>query len=110
MTCNVCDTKPVDVLYVNGMAWHKACFYKHLEELGKDWAEGYGFTVLRRKPRKIQGYDQYNTAKRLSEDDVVAIRKAYAEGDITMLTLAKQHSVDISTVSNVINYKTWRHV
>jgi hypothetical protein len=47
---------------------------------------------------------------KLTEEDVVEIRKRYAAGGITIQELAHQYHVANSCISNVITRKTWKHL
>jgi hypothetical protein len=51
----------------------------------------------------------HNNAK-LTESDVIEIRRLYELNDITLKALALQFSVSISTISNIINRKSWTHI
>lgn len=46
--------------------------------------------------------------KRLTTADVMAIRSEYFTTDVTQNTLAKKHGVSQSTISMIVNRKTWR--
>lgn len=46
----------------------------------------------------------------LTEAQVVAIRSKYNVGGITTMELAREHGVSRSTISMIINRKTWKHI
>lgn len=47
---------------------------------------------------------------KLSEEDVRAIRQAYARGGVTLQELGSKHGVAHSTVSDAVHRKTWAHL
>lgn len=47
---------------------------------------------------------------KLTELDILAIRKDYAEGGATQVELAEAYSVHQGTISSIILHKSWRHV
>lgn len=47
---------------------------------------------------------------KLSEDQVVAIRKAYAKGGVTQAELCKVYGIAAATMSQIISKTLWRHV
>jgi hypothetical protein len=49
------------------------------------------------------------TAK-LTESDVIKIRKMYSDGVMSRVNLAKIHNVTKESIYNVINNKTWKNV
>lgn len=53
---------------------------------------------------------RHRSHSKLSEDDVVAIRKTYAVGDITLKKLAEQYNVSFQLIGLVVNRKNWRHI
>jgi hypothetical protein len=61
-----------------------------------------------RPPRKNAG--AASALAKLQPDQVVAIRKQFAQGDITMRQLAEKFMIAPSTVSAIVNYRTWKHV
>ena len=75
----------------------------------KPWALARGDrSGARTHPEKVSRGEKVHTAK-LKEDQVVAIRKLYAEG-VSASNLAKNYGVKCSTIYFIINYKTWKHV
>ena len=50
-----------------------------------------------------------NAMARLTEADVVAVRRARESG-ASLLELATRYGVSVPTVSLVINRKTWKHI
>lgn len=51
-----------------------------------------------------------NPAARLTAEIVVAIRAAYAAGDVTMIDLAAKYGVARKTVSKIVHRQTWQHL
>lgn len=49
-------------------------------------------------------------AAKLDENLVIAIRAAYRIGFATQTAMAKAFGVSQTKISNVVNYRTWRHV
>jgi uncharacterized protein YjcR len=47
---------------------------------------------------------------RLTESDVLAIRRAYAEGNTTQDLLANRYGVSQSTINAVLQRRTWKDV
>jgi DNA-binding MarR family transcriptional regulator len=47
---------------------------------------------------------------KLTEDDVRAMRAAYAAGGVRQVDLARQYGIDQRTVSVIIRRTGWRHV
>lgn len=45
---------------------------------------------------------------KLSSKDVLDIRRKYDRGNVTYRGLAKQYSVGCTTISDVLNNRTWR--
>lgn len=62
------------------------------------------------KAAKRHRFGESHPQSRLSAKDVIAIRKRYDAGLITYRELAKQYDVGCSTISNILNLKTWRRV
>ncbi len=97
----------------------------------RDWANGAGYTdtlTIDRIdvnksyypencqwiPRNINcckdALGSLSSNAKLHEDDVIALRAEYAKGQCSQYTLAKDFGVSRSTIQNVINGKTWRHI
>lgn len=47
---------------------------------------------------------------RLTEDDVLELRRRYADGGVTQKELAKEFGVDKSSISLIIRRKKWTHI
>ena len=47
---------------------------------------------------------------KLTEKIVLEIRADWATGKYTQKELAKKYDVSISTISNIVNRKTWKHI
>jgi hypothetical protein len=47
---------------------------------------------------------------RLTEDQVLSIRRRYAAGESTMLGMAREYGVAHATVAKVVHRKTWLHL
>lgn len=49
-------------------------------------------------------------SKKLKETDVVYIRKNYNKKTMNQKTLANKFNVSSSVISEILNYKTWKHI
>lgn len=47
---------------------------------------------------------------KLTEDQVSEIRKTYKAGGYSYSALAKQYGVSAATISDIVNYRIWKHV
>lgn len=56
----------------------------------------------------LQG--ERNNSAKLKEGEVKEIRRLYATGGYTYRELAKEFGVSRHTISNIIKYKSWKHV
>ncbi len=62
----------------------------------------------RGKYKTLKG--ENSPAHKITERDVVHIRRQYSEGGITQAALAECYGIDSSAVSLIIRRKNWRHV
>tara|TARA_Y100000310_G_scaffold318234_1_gene372046 strand:- start:300 stop:533 length:234 start_codon:yes stop_codon:yes gene_type:complete len=53
--------------------------------------------------------ERSGTAK-LTDEKVLRIREAYAEGGCTLTAFAKEHGVSVSALSRLLLGQTWAHV
>ena len=60
------------------------------------------------KERQSHG-DTHRKAK-LTEADVIAIRRRFAQGDISQVAIAAKYGVHHSTIRNIVLRVTWRHI
>lgn len=65
-------------------------------------------SYLNRDPKTYKGSGNKNA--KLTEDDVLNIRKEYKEIKTTYKNLANKYNVGITLVGYIINNKIWRHV
>ena len=49
-------------------------------------------------------------ASKLTEADIVEIRGRYAAGGVTQEDLAREFGVTVSTIRNITNRRTWKHI
>jgi len=63
-----------------------------------------------RKGRQVAPKGSANGQSRLTEEQVVAIRLAYAKGERNQYELADQYRVAQSTIGGIVRGVTWRHV
>lgn len=47
---------------------------------------------------------------KLVEKQVLEIRRLYATGTVTLLSLAEKYGVDFTNISMIVRRRTWRHV
>lgn len=64
------------------------------------------FFRLRKTPQRGE---KHGSAK-LTEGDVISIRKAYAEGGITQRELGEKYGISIPGVRDIIRKRNWRHI
>jgi NUMOD4 motif/HNH endonuclease len=62
----------------------------------------------RRDPSTYKGSGNKNS--KLKEEQVIAIRKEYQEGNISYKQLAEKHKVGTTLIGYIINRNTWKHV
>lgn len=60
-------------------------------------------------PEKI-ARGEFSGSHKLTEAEVLEIRRLYATSKVTYLQLAVQFRVRKSTICNVVNHKHWRHL
>lgn len=58
--------------------------------------------------RTMRGQDHHMS--HLTSDQVIAIRAAYAEYQITCAELANQYGVHESTIAKIVNHTSWTHL
>jgi hypothetical protein len=51
-----------------------------------------------------------NNKSKLSEENVIEIRNTYAMGCFTQTEIAIAYNVTCANISEIVNYKTWKHV
>jgi hypothetical protein len=51
-----------------------------------------------------------NPGARLTDAEVLAMRRRYSAGRVTMSRLAAEYGVSLSVVANVLTRRTWRHL
>jgi DNA-binding XRE family transcriptional regulator len=66
---------------------------------GQKWKHAGGPITHSHKPRK-----------HLKKNQVIEIRKRYNRGGITQKELAKQYGIRDSTISEIVNFKRWKHI
>ncbi|AHJ87154.1 putative HNH homing endonuclease [Bacillus phage BCP8-2] len=70
---------------------------------GKNWAH-----------IKVDGFEESNknrpTNTKLSDKDVISIRRLYETGNYSYTDLARQYNVDPKSVSRIVQRKTWKHL
>lgn len=71
---------------------------------------------MARKGRRRGGFDtinqdgERNRQAKVTTDMVRAIRRRYAQGDVYQAQLALEYGVSVTTVSQIISRKRWRHI
>jgi predicted XRE-type DNA-binding protein len=74
-----------------------------------EWAtpsENVKYTLGYRK--ETRGVD--NNKSKLSEEDVLKIRKMYGENNITQRELAKLFNVSQPNIKEIVKFRTWKHL
>ena len=64
---------------------------------------------MRRCPELVRRGEEHSQAK-LSEADVIDIRKSYAHHYFTMRELAEIFDVTAAQICRIIHHRTWTHV
>jgi hypothetical protein len=59
---------------------------------------------------EIAARGEHNGQAKLTAASVLTIRRAYALGGVTQSTLAAEHGVDRSVISDALNRVTWTHI
>lgn len=62
----------------------------------------------REKGRKQQG--EKNSLAKLTDDQVLAIRREWAADGVTKQALANRHGVDRTVIGKIVRDKAWRHL
>lgn len=71
--------------------------------------------VVTRKGNVVHSKDNMKRAKnsrnsKVTPSEVKEIRALYESGDYTQIELAKRFGLKKSAMSNIVNYKNWKHV
>jgi hypothetical protein len=56
-----------------------------------------------------KGSIHHKVRKRINAQDVICIRRLYRVG-FTLLRIASAYGYSTNGISDIVNYKTWRHV
>lgn len=67
-----------------------------------------GMAIRDRRPSKIKG--EKNPGAKLTEKEVVELRKTYAAGMVTMRQLSDRYGVCPQVVCKIIHREAWKHV
>ncbi len=73
----------------------------------------YGKTISEDTRKKMIGSARKgsdNVAAKLSEEDVISIRKMYKTKEYTYLKLAEIYGVSRSNIKSILNRNTWKHI
>ena len=68
---------------------------------------------VKRRAKRLQNYANYVPRvqiKKLTESDVIDIRKRYMQTQDSNIQMAKDYGVSDATISKIISRKIWRHV
>jgi len=63
-----------------------------------------------RKGRMKPTHGEYNGLAKLTERDVLKIRKHHAAGGITMTAIGKQYKVTVQAINQIIKRRNWAHI
>lgn len=61
------------------------------------------------KPDRVRKGTEHGRAK-LTEGDVLAIRRKYATGTVTLKNLSAEYGVVFSIISRIVRYEIWAHL
>lgn len=67
-----------------------------------------GMAIRDKRPSKIRG--ENNPQCKLTDADIIDIRKSYSSGGITMRKLSERYNIAPQTVCNIIHAKRWKHL
>lgn len=67
-----------------------------------------GMAIRDLRPSKVRGEANHNA--KLTEEKVIALRRRYANGGITMKKLGKLFGICAQTACSIIHGKKWKHV
>lgn len=84
------------------------CNPEHL--IGGTHADNVADRVSKGRTRTGQIHGEANNFAKLTADQVLAIRAAYAAGGITQTDLARQYNVTQSAIYLIVNRKKWSHL
>lgn len=64
---------------------------------------------------KKRGLEQFGNGSnhrqsKLTEQDVILIRNSYLKKEFSQTEIAKRYNVDSSSISNIVNRKSWTHI
>jgi hypothetical protein len=65
-------------------------------------------SYIHRDPKTYKGSGNKNA--KLTEDDVISIRKEYAEYKTSYKNLSAKYNVGTTLIGYIINNKVWKHV
>ena len=51
-----------------------------------------------------------NSLSKLADEDVIEMRRAYENNEVSMKGLTKKYGISIGNVSQILNRKTWKHI
>jgi hypothetical protein len=68
----------------------------------------HAFRVLNREPICMIG--MLNGNSKLTEKQVLEIRRLYAKGNITQATLARQYNVTQGLIGHIVKRRSWTHI
>lgn len=92
---------------------NRLCVNPDLEQAGKHLFLGTqkdNAQDAKSKGRNTRMLGELNGRSLLTQDDVIAIRSAYAAGGITQAVLAGQYGVTSRAIGFITSGKRWRHV
>lgn len=62
------------------------------------------------KENNPSGFGEQNKGSKLTEGNVIDIRKRYKKGNITLVTLANEFEVDQANIHYIVKRKSWTHI
>lgn len=105
-------------LYLTGMSFTKiaaqfqtSCNNACSAIRGETWGHIPGAIPLRtddRLPARVRGEEQHHA--KLTQDDIVKIRKRYDGGGISMSQLGLQYGVHATAICKIVKRQAWKHI
>lgn len=62
------------------------------------------------QPKPPETHGSTNGQSKLTETDVLEIRKLYSQNNYSQTDLAIKYNLNSSTISNIVNRKRWKHI
>ncbi len=70
------------------------------------WRPSEALTTIQREKCKGEG----NGRAKLTEEQVLEIRRRYAEGSVSLIVLAEDYPVEFGTIHRIVTRQLWKHI